>query len=89
MDVNLKQIFASNRPIAADFDQLQGADEAKVGQLKAGGIHGPSLIVTDSLPSVAVEMLEHDDYNLVRDDDLGKMVKSAFDLTPPEVPNFV
>ena len=38
---------------------------------------------------MAVEAFEDEDYALVRDDDLGKMVKSAFDLTPPDVPNFV
>lgn len=89
MNVNFKQVFAANRSVTADFDQLQGVDAIKVEQLKAGGLHGPSLVVTDSLPSAAIEMFEHEDYNLVRDDDLGKMVKSAFDLMPPEVPNFV
>ena len=89
MDVNLNQIFEANRRVAADFDPLQGVDEAKIDQLNAGVIHGPSLVVTDAVPGVAVEDLEYGNDKPVRDDDLGKMVKSAFDLKPPEVPNFV
>ena len=89
MDINLNRIFNANQLGAADFDQLQDADAVKSVQQDAGGIYGPSLVVTDSLPGVAVEELEYGNGNPVRDDDLGKMVKSAFDLTPPDVPNFV
>jgi hypothetical protein len=38
---------------------------------------------------VALEELEYGNDNPVRDDDLGILVKSAFDLKPPEVPDFV
>ena len=89
MDINLNRIFNANQLGAADFDQLQDADAVKSVQQDAGGIYGPSLVVTDSLPGVAVDELEFGNDNPVRDDDLGKMVKSAFDLTPPDVPNFV
>lgn len=89
MDINLNRIFAANRPIPSDFDQMQDVDAVKSVQQDAGGIYGPSLVVTDSLPDVAVEELEYGNGNPVRDDDLGKLVKSAFDLKPPEVPDFV
>ena len=89
MDINLNRIFAANRPIPSDFDQMQDVDAVKSVQQDAGGIYGPSLVVTDSLPGVAVEELEYGNVNPVRDDDLGKLVKSAFDLKPPEVPDFV
>lgn len=89
MDINLNRIFNANQLGAADFDQLQDADAVKSIQQDAGGIYGPSLVVTDSLPGVAVEELEYGNGNPVRDDDLGKLVKSAFDLKPPEVPDFV
>jgi hypothetical protein len=89
MDINLNRIFAANQSVAADFDQMQEVDAAKYEQVTAGVIRGPSLVVTDSLPGVAVEDLEYGNDNPVRDDDLGKLVKSAFDLKPPEVPNFV
>jgi hypothetical protein len=89
MDINLNRIFNANQLGAADFDQLQDADAVKSIQQDAGGIYGPSLVVTDSQPNMAVEAFEDEDYAPVRDDDLGKMVKSAFDLTPPDVPNFI
>ena len=89
MDINLNRIFNANQLGAADFDQLQDADAVKSIQQDAGGIYGPSLVVTDSLPGVAVDELEFGNDNPVRDDDLGMLVKSAFDLTPPDVPNFV
>ena len=89
MDINLNRIFNANQLGAADFDQLQDADAVKSIQQDAGGIYGPSLVVTDSLPGVAVDELEFGNDNPVRDDDLGILVKSAFDLTPPDVPNFV
>ena len=89
MDINLNRIFNANQLGAADFDQLQDADAVKSVQQDAGGIYGPSLVVTDSLPGVAVDELEFGNDNPVRDDDLGILVKSAFDLTPPDVPNFV
>ena len=89
MDISLNRIFNANQLGAADFDQLQDADAVKSVQQDAGGIYGPSLVVTDSLPGVAVDELEFGNDNPVRDDDLGILVKSAFDLTPPDVPNFV
>ena len=89
MDINLNRIFNANQLGAADFDQLQDADAVKSIQQDAGGIYGPSLVVTDSLPGVAVDELEFGNDNPVRDDDLGILVKSAFDLKPPEVPDFV
>ena len=55
----------------------------------SGLISYPSLVVTDSLPGVAVDELEFGNDNPVRDDDLGILVKSTFDLKPPEVPDFV
>ena len=89
MDINLNRIFAANRPISSDFDQMQEVDAAKYEQVTDSVIRGPSLVVTDSLSDVAVEELEYGNGNPVRDDDLGKLVKSAFDLKPPEVPDFV
>ncbi len=89
MDINLNHIFAANRHVEADFDQLQEVDAVKSEQLMPGVISGRSLVVTDAVPGVAVEELEYGNDNPVRDDDLGKLVKSAFDLKPPEVPNFV
>ena len=88
MDINLNRIFNANQLGAADFDQLQDADAVKSVQQDAGGIYGPSLVVTDAPSSVALEELEYGNDNPVRDDDLGKLVKSAFDLKPPEVPDF-
>lgn len=89
MNINLNPFVSANRPVAADFGQLPDVDAAMSGQIEAGGIRGPSLVVTDSLPGVAVEDLEYGIDNPVRDDDLGNLVRSAFDLMPPEVPDFV
>ena len=89
MNVNFNPYVSANRPVTADFDQLPDVDAAISGQIDAGGIRGPSLVVTDSLPGVAVDELEFGNDDPVRDDDLGMLVKSAFDLKPPEVPDFV
>ena len=89
MNINLNPYVSANRPVSVDFGQLQDVDAAMSGQIEAGGLRGPSLVVTDSPPGVAVEELEYGSDNPVRDDDLGQMVKSAFDLRPPEVPDFV
>lgn len=90
MNINLNSNISVNRPAVADFEHLQEVDVAKADQFKAGGIYGPSLVVTESLPEVGDYVAEHlDERNPVRDDNLGKLVKSAFDLLPPEVPNFV
>lgn len=89
MNVNFNPYVSANRPVTADFDQLPDVDAAISGQIDAGGIRGPSLVVTDASSSVALEELEYGNDNPVRDDDLGILVKSAFDLKPPEVPDFV
>jgi hypothetical protein len=89
MDVNLTQIFRANRLDAAEIDRLQEVDAAKYSQLNAGVIRGPSLVVADSPFNVSVDELECGNDNPVRDDDLGKMVRLAFDLKPPGVPDFV
>jgi hypothetical protein len=90
MNIDTNHIVAANRSVAADFEQLQEVSAAKSGQLEAGGIFGPSLIVTEPLPEVAAYMVgDIDERDPVRDDTLGKMVKSAFDLMPPDVPDFV
>ena len=89
MNIDFNPYVAANRPISSDLDQMQEVDAAKYEQVMDSVIRGPSLVVTDSLPGVAVDELEFGNDNPVRDDDLGILVKSAFDLKPPEVPDFV
>jgi hypothetical protein len=89
MNIDFNPYVAANRPISSDFDQMQEVDAAKYEQVMDSVIRGPSLVVTDSLPGAAVDELEFGNDNPVRDDDLGILVKSAFDLKPPEVPDFV
>lgn len=89
MNVNFNPYVAANRPVLSDFDRLQDVDAAKCGQLNTGVIRGPSLVVTDALSGVAIDGIEYEACDPVRDDDMGKLVKSAFDLKPPDVPNFV
>ena len=89
MNIDFNPYVAANRTISSDFDQMQEVDAAKYEQVMDSVIRGPSLVVTDSLPGVAVDELEFGNDNPVRDDDLGILVKSAFDLKPPEVPDFV
>lgn len=90
MSINLNPYVSANRPVSADFAQLQEADALVSERIEAGGIHGPSLVVTEPLPEVAAYMVgDIDERDPVRDDTLGKMVKSAFDLMPPDVPDFV
>lgn len=89
MSVDLNPSVSGKRSVATDFGQLRQMGGVSAGQVKVDGVLGPSLVVTENLPWVQMGMLEFESGNPARDDDLGIMVMSAFDLKPPEVPDFV
>lgn len=89
MNISLNPYIPANRAVGVDFGQLHNSDAVAPKHDEVGGLNGPSLVVTDKVPDIAVESSEYENYDLVRDDRLGELVKSAFDLKPPEVPDFV
>lgn len=90
MEVNLNPLTGLNSRIApVDFMGDQEAPAAIAEQEGTSGLRGPSLVVTER-PITGMEALEVDaEMDLSRNDRLGSLVMSAFDLKPPEVPNFV
>ena len=59
---------------------------------QGNGFRGPAqgLTITESVPSVGTEGLGAiPEGDPVRDDDLGKAMRLAFNLPPPEMPKFV
>jgi hypothetical protein len=90
MEINLNPRTGLNDRIApVDFTGGQAVSAALVKQEDAGGLRGPSLVVTER-PVTGLEALESDaELDLRRDDRLGSLVMSAFDLKPPEAPEFI
>ena len=89
MDISLDTSFRANKRASASFEQAQDISAAKSDMLKGGGIHGPALTVTEKQLTGLEALDDNSEADLRRDDALGKLVMSAFDLKPPEAPEFV
>ena len=89
MDISLDTSFRANKLASASFEQVQDISAAKSDMLKGGGIHGPALTVTEKQLTGLEALDDNSEADLRRDDALGKLVMSAFDLKAPEVPEFV
>ena len=89
MDINLDTSLYAVRLASASFEQAQDVSAAKSDMLKGGGIHGPALTVTEKQLTGLEALDDNFEADLRRDDALGKLVMSAFDLKPPEAPEFV
>ena len=89
MDINLDTSLYAARLASASFEQAQDVSAAKSDMLKGGGIHGPALTVTEKQLTGLEALDDNFEADLRRDDALGKLVMSAFDLKPPEAPEFV
>lgn len=89
MNVDLNTSLNANRLASAGFEQSQNVSAARSDELKGGGIRGPSLTVTEKRLTGLEPLDDNAEADLRRDDALGKLVMSAFDLKPPESPEFV
>ncbi|MBR2982833.1 MAG: hypothetical protein IKC80_06340 [Kiritimatiellae bacterium] len=87
MNIDLDSSLRLSRLSAADA-VAAGDAPSKKGVKDALRLEGTALTVTEQerLPPGAGEM---EDDDLRRDDALGKLVVSAFDFQPPEMPAFV
>ena len=89
MEINLNHPVGFNRIAPADFAGDLEVPSAIADTEDASGLRGPSLVVTER-QLAGMEALEADaEVDLSRDDRLGSLVMSAFDLKPPESPEFV
>ena len=89
MNIDLNTSLSANRLASANFEQAQDVSAAKSDQLKEGGLRGPSLTITEKQLTGLEPLDDRAEADLRRDDALGKLVMSAFDLRPPESPEFV
>ena len=89
MNVDLNTSFNANKLASASFEQAQDVSAAKSDMLKGGGILGPALTITEKQLTGIEALDDNFEADLLRDDALGKLVMSAFDLKPPEAPEFV
>lgn len=89
MDISLDTSFRANKLASASFEQAQDISAAKSDMLKDGGIRGPALTVTEKQLTGLEALDDNSEADLRRDDALGKLVMSAFDLKAPEAPEFV
>lgn len=90
MEINLNSPVGLNgRIVPVDFTGDQEVQAVMMGQEDISGLRGPSLVVTER-ELVKMESFDADaEADLSRDDRLGNLVMSAFDLKPPESPEFV
>ena len=89
MDISLNTNLNTNRTTAVSFTDMQEVIAEKSDQLKGGGIRGPSLTVTERQLSGLEALDDNMDIELDRNDALGKLVMSAFELKAPEAPEFI
>jgi hypothetical protein len=89
MNVSLDTSFRANKLASAGFEQTQDISAAKSDMLKAGGIYGPALTITEKQLTGMEALDDNFEADLRRDDALGKLVMSVFDFKPPEAPEFV
>ena len=89
MNIDFNSALNANRIAAADLAGAQEIAAGKSDQLKSGGLSGPSLTVTERQLTGLEAIDEHDDADLRKDDALGRLVLSAFDLKPPDAPEFI
>lgn len=89
MDIDLNTALNANRVASANFAGAQEIVSDKSEQLKGGGILGPALTVTERQLTGLEALDEYADADLRRNDSLGKLVLSAFDLKAPETPEFI
>ena len=89
MDINLNTALNADRVSTVDVDDAEKIISAKPDQLRDGGIFGPALTVTERQLTGLEAFEESEGVDLRRDDPLGKLVLSAFDLKPPESPEFI
>ncbi|MBE6396968.1 MAG: hypothetical protein E7046_08175 [Lentisphaerae bacterium] len=89
MDIDLNTALNANRAVDARFADAHEIVSDKSAQLKGGEMLGPALTVTERQLTGLEVFDEHADDDLRRDDPLGKLVLSAFDLKAPDVPEFI
>ena len=89
MNISLDTSLRANKLASASFEQGQNVSAAKSDMLKGGGIHGPALTITEKQLTGLETPDDISEADLRRDDALGELVMSAFDLKAPEIPEFV
>lgn len=73
----------------ASFMPLNDIEKDKVNHSGRVNLDNPALTITTSESSPIDEVERVSEEDLRRDDDLGRLVMSAFDFKPPEMPEFV
>ena len=91
MDININQGNAGNFGIGRNLAQAGDVADAAADAAHAS-LHSANVTVTTmqppKLPSAEPSVGEIPDSAFLRDDDLGKLVSSAFSLAPPPMPKF-